>query len=214
MIGLVLAAAGTGSRFGSETPKQFVSYQGKSLYIHALDRFYRLVDEIVIVLPEGWRDYVANQIQELSYKEKLILQTGGVRRQESVHCGVLRLSENIRTVLVHDAVRPFVSPKLIYQVIQGVKSHRVCVPVFPIADTVKEIHGDRVVQTMDRQQLRLSQTPQGFEAVLLKKALQKAVADRFYGTDESSLVERLGVGVRIIPGERCNIKVTWEEDLV
>ena len=214
MIGLVLAAAGTGSRFGSETPKQFTLYQGRSLYLHTLDHFSELVDEAIIVLPEGWKDHVANQIQPLPYREKLVLETGGPRRQESVYRGILRLSENIRTVLVHDAVRPFVSAQLISQVIQGAKSHQACVPLLPMADTVKEIHGDRIARTMDRQRLRLAQTPQGFETILLKKAFQQALAEGFCGTDESSLVERLGVDVSIVPGERSNIKVTWGEDLV
>ena len=214
MIGLVLAAAGTGSRFGSETPKQFTLYQGRSLYLHTLDHFSELVDEAIIVLPEGWRDHVANQIQPLPYREKLVLETGGPRRQESVYRGILRLSENIHTVLVHDAARPFVSAQLISQVIQGAKSHQACVPLLPMADTVKEIHGDRIARTMDRQRLRLAQTPQGFETILLKKAFQQALAEGFCGTDESSLVERLGVDVSIVPGERSNIKVTWGEDLV
>ena len=214
MIGLVLVAAGTGSRFGLATPKQFTLYQGRSLYLHALDCFAGLVDEAIIVIPEGWKDHVTNQIQPLPYREKLCVETGGQRRQESVYRGILRLSENIRTVLVHDAVRPFVSVQLISQVIQGSKNHQACVPLLPMADTLKEIRGDWVARTMDRRCLRLAQTPQGFETMLLKRAFQHAIAEGFRGTDESSLVEQLGVDVWIVPGERSNIKVTWREDLI
>ena len=213
MIGLVLAAGGTGSRFGSKIPKQFTELQGQPLYLHALNRFAGFVDQAVIVVPKNWKVIISKQLAALPYYEKLVLQTGGLKRQESVYRGILSLTDEIRIILVHDAARPFVSKSLISKVIQGVRSRDACVPTIQLSDTVKQVHGDRIVRTLERDNLRLAQTPQGFKATLLKKALQQALKEGFWETDESSIVQRVGAEVFIIPGEKDNIKVTWNEDL-
>ena len=213
LIGLVLAAGGTGSRFGSKIPKQFTELQGQPLYLHALNRFAEFVDQAVIVVPKNWKVIISKQLAVLPYHEKLVLQTGGLKRQESVYRGVLSLTDEMRIILVHDAARPFVSRALISRVIQGVRVRGTCVPTMRLSDTVKQVHGDRILQTLDRDNLRLAQTPQGFKAALLKKALQQALKEGFWGTDESSIVQRVGVEVFVIPGEKGNIKVTWNKDL-
>ena len=213
MIGLVLAAAGTGSRFGSDTPKQFIPFEGKPLYLHALERFSSFFEVAVLVLPEGWKERVDNQVRSLSYRDRLFLEIGGPRRQDSVYQGLNRLGEDIEMVLVHDAARPFTSSELIAAVIEQTRQHEACVPVVPVADTLKQVSDGRIVRTLDRKGLSLVQTPQGFEINLLKRAFQQAIQDGFYGTDEATLVERLGSPVHVVAGERSNLKVTCKGDL-
>ena len=213
MIGLVLAAAGSGSRFGSDTPKQFIPLEGKPLFLHALDHFSSFFEEAVIVLPEGWEEEVENQVRSLSYRDRLILEIGGPRRQDSVYKGLNRLGADIEMVLVHDAARPFTSSELISSVIEQTRQHEACVPVVPVRDTLKQVSDGRIVRTLDREGLSLVQTPQGFEIKLLKRAFQQAIQDGFYGTDEATLVERLGSTVHVVAGESSNLKVTCKEDL-
>lgn len=212
MIGLILAAAGAGSRFGASIPKQFAEAEGKPLYLHSLESFKDFYQEAVIVIPESWQTRVEDQIQSLPDRETLIVETGGRERQDSVARGLSRLSEQVRLVLVHDAARPFPSRELISRVIEQTRSRRACIPAIPVRDTIKEVRDGRVEKTLERSHLMLAQTPQGFEAALLREAFERAARDGFYGTDESSLVERLGVSVAVVPGESSNIKVTWKED--
>ena len=213
MIGLILAAAGAGSRFGGNIPKQFSLMRDKPLYLHALEPFLEFFEEAVMVVPEAWQGRVQEQIESLPYRAKLLLQAGGRERQDSVYRGLRRLSDSVEIVLVHDAARPFVSRDLIARVVEETRRGGACLPAVPLRDTVKEVSSRRVVRTVDRDHLRLAQTPQGFEINLLRQALKQAQKEGFCGTDEASLVERLGSPVYVVPGELENIKVTWKEDL-
>ncbi len=213
LTGLILAAAGAGSRFGGDIPKQFSSMRGKPLYLHALEPFSEFFEEAVMVVPEAWKERVEKQIRSLPYRERLILQVGGDQRQDSVYKGLSRLSDSVQIVLVHDAARPFVSAGLIARVLDQTQQSGACLPAVPLRDTVKEVVSHRVARTVDRSRLRLAQTPQGFEINLLRQALEQALKEGFYGTDEASLVERLGSPVDVVPGDPENIKVTWKEDL-
>ncbi len=212
MIGLILAAAGSGCRFGSAIPKQFTSLQGRALYLHALEPFAAFVSQVSVVVPETWIERVGKHLQSLSYAHKLMVQIGGPQRQDSVYEGLKRLSHSTKIVLVHDAVRPLVSASLIRRVIQGTQLNRACIPVLPIPETVKEVLDEQVVATLERQRLRLVQTPQGFEINLLRRALEEARQDGFYATDESSLVERIGQNVFVVAGDPANRKITWKTD--
>jgi 2-C-methyl-D-erythritol 4-phosphate cytidylyltransferase len=156
---------------------------------------------------------VETQIQSLPYREKLILETGGPERQDSVYHGLCRLSDQVEIVLVHDAARPFVSAPLVGRIIEGARRYRACIPALPVGETVKEVQRGQVVQTLDRRDLLIAQTPQGFEADLLRKAFEQARKEAFLGTDESMLVERLGLSVHVVEGEPENRKITWKEDL-
>lgn len=210
---MILAAAGSGARFGSDTPKQFLEFQGKPLYLHALQRFLTFSSQIVLVVPADWMEPVQEQIREASLERQVVLESGAGHRQDSVYRGLNRLTDGIRITLVHDAVRPFVSTELISRVIEATRIHQACVPALPVRETVKEIHDDVVVRTLDRETLQLVQTPQGFGTNLLKRAFEQAIKEGFYGTDESILVERLGHSVHVVPGDPANIKMTWKEDL-
>ena len=185
----------------------------KPLYLHALEPFLEFFEEAVMVVPEAWQGRVQEQIESLPYRAKLLLQAGGRERQDSVYRGLRRLSDSVEIVLVHDAARPFVSRDLIARVVEETRRGGACLPAVPLRDTVKEVSSRRVVRTVDRDHLRLAQTPQGFEINLLRQALKQAQKEGFCGTDEASLVERLGSPVYVVPGELENIKVTWKEDL-
>ncbi len=213
MTGLILAAAGSGSRFGGPVPKQFLLFEGKPLYQAALLRLARHVDETVVVVPPDWRPRVEKELDQLGLPCPAQVATGGRERQDSVYRGLLSISRGIDLILVHDAARPYVSDRLIQEVIAAARLHHAAVPGLAISETVKEVAGQRVVQTLDRDKLRLIQTPQGFQRALLEKAYEAAVKDGFYGTDEAALVERLGAPVRVVAGEPRNVKVTLQTDL-
>jgi len=211
-VGLILATAGSGSRFGGPLPKQFLQYRGRSLYLHALEPFLTLVQEVVVVVPDGWVESVQS---ELEPKSGVLFKVvpGGDNRQQSVGRGMRKISAEIELVLVHDAARAFVSPDLIQRVTDGARRFGACIPGLAPSDTVKRMLGAHVLETLPRQDIRLVQTPQGFRADLLARALASAQAEGFTGTDESSLVERLGVDVFVVEGDPTNVKVTWEQDL-
>lgn len=213
MIGLILAAAGSGSRFGSTVPKQFLPLAGRPLYQASLLRFAGVVSEVVVVVPADWLERVQRELTALELPCPARAVAGGKERQDSVYQGLLQLSPEVEWVLVHDAARPHVSLRLIEAVVETTCRHNACIPVLPVTETVKEVDGDRVVRTLDRNRLRLVQTPQGFQRGLLKTALEKAIREDFVGTDEATLVERLGSPVIVTRGEPGNLKVTWKEDL-
>lgn len=211
--GLILAAGGSGSRFGAEIPKQFALLDGKSVYLHSLETFLPMVAEIAVVAPQQWIAKVTEEIGKLEAPNRIMVQIGGDHRQESVQNGLRRLSSDIRWVLVHDAARPFVSRALVEKVLERMRQTGAAIPGVSVHDTVKEVEAERVIGTLDRSRLRLAQTPQGFRRDLLERAFAAAQTERFLGTDESALVERLGEKVHWVEGESSNIKITWRSDL-
>ena len=214
MTGLILAAAGSGSRFGSRIPKQFLRMGGERLYRLALDSFLPFVDEAVILVPDDWIETVRQELPvRAAGDKKLRVAPGGRHRQDTVSRGLQLLSPGVEIVLVHDAARPYVDAWLISRVMRTVSRGHAAVPVLKIRDTVKEVVSGRVVRTLERERLGLAQTPQGFPAEVLKQAFRQAEQDHFYGTDEASLVERLGVEVQAVEGDARNLKVTFEGDL-
>ena len=213
LIGLILAAAGRGTRFGAEVPKQFLSSRGKRVYQLALDAFLPFVGEAVILVPTGWLEKVQAEMARLVDNGQVVLAAGGCKRQDSVYIGLQLFSSQVEIVLVHDAARPFVSSQVITRVIQAAREGGASVPILPIGDTVKQVTAGTVMRTLEREQVALAQTPQGFQIGLLRKAFCKAREDKFLGTDESSLVERMGVCVKTVMGDSKNVKITFEGDL-
>ena len=188
--------------------------EGERLYRLALDPFLPFVDEAVILVPDDWIETVRQELAAgASSGKNLRVAPGGRHRQDTVSKGLKRLSPGVEIVLVHDAARPFVDAPLITRVIRAVRRGSAAVPVLKIRDTVKEVVSGRVERTLERERLGLAQTPQGFSAGVLKEAVRQAGRDHFYGTDEASLVERIGVEVQAVEGSSGNLKVTFEEDL-
>jgi len=209
-VSAVIVAAGGGRRFGSA--KQFAFLQGKPVLDWSLETFnaHPGVDEIVLVLPElrPKKSFLAK------YGKIVAVVQGGRQRQDSVRLGFRAIDpRQAGIVLVHDGARPLAGRDLIERVIGQTRKKRAVVPGLLLEETIKEAEGGQVVRTLDRTRLFRVQTPQGFFYPLLERALEKASADHFYGTDEAALVERLGERVFIIEGDPRNIKITVPPDL-
>lgn len=215
-VGVIIAAGGSGRRMGGRLPKQFLSLAGKSIIARTIAAFETIqsVGEIVVVAP---REHVA-RTQRLcgteGFRKVSCVCKGGKERQDSVRIGLEAFARQPAIVLVHDAVRPLVSKRVIQQIIKEAARHRAAVVGVRVKDTIK-VEGRRgyYKATLDRNKLWAVQTPQGFRYKLLRDAHLKALTAHYLGTDEASLVERLGIPVRIVEGDYTNIKITTLEDL-
>lgn len=229
---VIIPAAGLGTRMApasegkSKKPtssKQFVELGGTPILVHTLRKFAESpeISEIYVALRGneilGFRLRLDKEFQEFSRK-KIELVEGGEHRQQSVANAMAVVSaEPDDIVLVHDAVRPFVSPEIIHEVIQAAKKYGAAIAGMPAMDTVKQVErtseGAVIAATMPRERVVMAQTPQGFRYSVLKKAFDDATADGFLGTDESSLVERSGHKVAVVMGSPRNIKITTRADM-
>ncbi|MCD6320130.1 MAG: 2-C-methyl-D-erythritol 4-phosphate cytidylyltransferase [Candidatus Desulfofervidaceae bacterium] len=212
MVTAIIVAAGIGRRMGSELPKQFLSLKGKPILWHTLARFQKCVavKEIVLVVNPFWEKESRMIAAEFSKIVNIVY--GGGRRQESVWAGLKEVKES-EIVLVHDGVRPFVSESLIETVVEGASKWGAVIPALPAKETVKWVENNIIKKTLPRHSIWLAQTPQGFKYDVLKTAYIKAQTEPLEFTDDASLVEQLGIAVRVIPGEPQNIKITTPEDL-
>jgi 2-C-methyl-D-erythritol 4-phosphate cytidylyltransferase len=204
----VIVAGGSGRRFGG--PKQMATLRGKPLLYWVLEAFQKHaeVDAIVLVLkPELIAEFRSD-----GYSKLKTVIPGGSTRQESVEAGLNGISR-ADLVLIHDGSRPFPGPLLISRVIAAARKSGAAFPGISLEDTLKEIQENGRIRTVDRDLFVRSQTPQGFRFHLLKTALKEARNQRFRGTDDVSLVERLGLNVEAVAGERKNIKITTSWDL-
>jgi len=209
-VTVIIVAAGEGERFGS--PKQFSLLKGKTVLDWSLEKFEKneAVDDIILVLS---RLHPGDEYLR-KYGKITAIARGGEKRQDSVYAGLLSVNERqAEVVLIHDGVRPLVENDLIARIISETLEKNAVVPVIPVEDTIKCVEGRRILRTEERSQLFRSQTPQGFSYSLIKGAFQKAMDEHFYGTDEASLVERMGKPVFVVTGSRLNIKITTPEDL-
>ena len=206
MIAAIIAAAGSGERFGASIPKALIQLGDRTLLEHALSAIYSVADQIVITAPAGYED----QIRELVGGAGVTVVTGGATRSESVRLGLAAIS-GADFVLVHDAARALASRDLMSRVVQALQSGEVAViPGLPEVDTVKVIDADGYVKTTpDRASLRRVQTPQGFAYSVLKEAH----AHPEDATDDAVLVANAGHKVRIIEGEERALKITTPHDL-
>lgn len=206
----IIVAAGAGKRFGE--PKQFAYLRAKPVLEWTLERFqaHPEVEAIVLVLP----DEQDLKHYRMRYAKILDIVRGGEKRQDSVWQGFRLLTASApELVLVHDGARPLVSVDLISRVIAAARADGAAVPVLRIEDTIKEVRDGRVAGTVDRTFLVRAQTPQGFTYDVLKKAMEAARRDRFTGTDEAALVERVGLPVTAVAGDPRNIKITTPVDI-
>lgn len=214
----IIPAGGAGVRMGSDIPKQYLELRGIPIIVHTLMAFQeaRLVDAIFLVLPQ---EDVAQAPQNILSRYKLpkvqLILPGGMHRQDSVKQGVDALDAAYDIALIHDVVRPFVSPEMIDMIVQEASlSHAVTVGL-PIQDTIKRVDDRGCVEaTVSREHLWCTQTPQAFRVPLLKEAYAAAYGKHFYGTDDAALVERMGIKVKMLNGSLDNIKITTAADLV
>lgn len=209
-IHIIIPAGGASNRFGDPVKKQFQILNGETILNRTLKVFLSLtyVDSIVVSLP---KDDLAHE--SLIKHPKLIYTAGGKSRSDSVHLGFEKLDlGDDDLVLIHDAARPLISEELVQAVIAATHKYGSVVPVLAVADTVKTVSAGFVEKTIPRETIKTIQTPQGFRASLLKKAYSELnFADPQF-TDESLLIERLGLKVAVVEGERQNIKITEKFD--
>jgi len=211
----IVAAGGSGKRMGGGVPKQLLEIRNKPILLHTLEKLDRVAEIGVIVLavPASIMEDVQRRITGWNLHQNVIVVRGGAERQDSVRCALQEVPENAEIVLVHDAVRPFVTVPKIREVLSTAARDGGAILAVRTKNTVKRGEGVWVKETLDRSELYEVQTPQAFRREILIRAYEKAAADGFSGTDDAQLVERIGSPVRIVAGEEANIKITSPGDL-
>jgi 2-C-methyl-D-erythritol 4-phosphate cytidylyltransferase len=221
-IAAILPAAGLGTRMGAETPKQFLELAGTPIVVHTVRRIAAcaLVTDIVIATRADVVASLEASLRAENFKQNVKVIRGGDSRQESVAHALAQIPPDAEIVLVHDAVRPFVTVEQIARVIEEARRCRAAILGIPAMDTVKEVKRASlpedvalIVGTIPRERVVLAQTPQAFATELLQEAFARALADGVSASDEAGLVERLGHDVHVVLGSERNIKITRPADM-
>ncbi|KAF6625583.1 2-C-methyl-D-erythritol 4-phosphate cytidylyltransferase [Paenibacillus sp. LX16] len=213
-VGVVIVAAGRGSRMGTQESKQFLLLRDKPIFIHTLEIFAAMpeVDEMVMVTGTGDVERCRDWIHQYKIGKNVQVVAGGSERQHSVFRGLRHLQAD--WVMVHDGVRPLIQPELVRSCLEAAQRTGASVAAVPVKDTVKQVNGDGIITaTPDRRSLWSIQTPQTFRLSDLLRAYEEAEQSGFLGTDDSMLIERLGIPVTVVHGSYKNIKITTPEDL-
>ncbi len=210
----IIVAAGSSRRMGEGTNKQFILIDGIPVLAHTLMNFHQAetIGRIIIVTKSDSILTVGDLVREFNISKVTDIIPGGETRQESVCCG-LALAESDTLVAVHDGARPFVSVKKINELVYAAHKYGAAAPGVVPKDTVKTVLSDRIEATIDRESLRLIQTPQVFRTNDLISAYSHAQNEGFLGTDDCSVAENAGIPIHVIGGEYTNIKVTTPEDI-
>ncbi|MGA9173386.1 MAG: 2-C-methyl-D-erythritol 4-phosphate cytidylyltransferase [Thermoactinomyces sp.] len=214
-VGVVIPAAGQGKRMGTKESKQFLLFHDRPVLLHTLHIFetHPEIDEIVIVTKETEIERIKKWIKQDGMTKVTDVVAGGKERQHSVYEGLKRLTSE--WVLVHDAVRPFVSKETISRLLAEVYQHQAAILAVPVKDTVKVVNQSQIVErTPDRRRLWAVQTPQAFRRDQLLRAHELGRERRLPATDDSMLVEALGIDVKVVEGEYTNIKLTTPDDFI
>jgi 2-C-methyl-D-erythritol 4-phosphate cytidylyltransferase len=215
----IIPAAGSGSRFGGQIPKQFIEIAGAPIIVHTLKRFDECgeIGAIIVALRREEIERFERSLCAHKIQKPVRLVAGGDERSDSIS-NALEAAKEFRPeiVVVHDAVRPFVTPERISAVIAKAREIGAAILALPATDTIKEVEDGFVRRTLDRRRIWRAQTPQAFRYDLLMRANEEARAAGLPSammTDDASLVERLGESVAVIEGLASNIKITTPEDL-
>jgi 2-C-methyl-D-erythritol 4-phosphate cytidylyltransferase len=214
-VGIIVVAAGRGTRFGGELPKQYQLLAGSPVLLHAIRPFaaHPEVGQIVVVLPPSDAAAPPQWLADIA-GARVILVAGGAERRDSVLAGLAALAADCSIVLIHDGARPFPSAAMIDGGIAAARQGRSSVPAIPIGDTIKRADDfGRVLSTVDRRGLWSAQTPQAFPRRVLERGHAAARGEEFAPTDDAMLVERLGEPIELIPGSVRNLKITTTQDL-
>ena len=221
-ITAILPAAGLGTRMGSEKPKQFLELDGVPIAILSLRRIAAcpLVTQIIVATRQEGIEKLESGIRQENFKQPVRVIKGGDSRQQSVAQALKLVPDDVELVLVHDAVRPFVTAEQITRVIEEARRCKAAILGIPAMDTVKEVKRASlpedvalITNTVPRERIVLAQTPQVFDTRLLKEAFARAEADGVNASDEAGLVERLGHNVHVAQGSERNIKITKPSDM-
>jgi 2-C-methyl-D-erythritol 4-phosphate cytidylyltransferase len=213
-VGVVIVAAGRGTRVGGDELKQFRWVAGRPMLLHSVQSFMARPDVglVVVVLPKSHASDPPPWLFQCDI-DRLLVSVGGRERSESVANGLEDMSDEIGTVLVHDAARPLVPDDMIERVVAGARAGHAVVPALPVVDTLKEVADDGTVQrTVDRAKLWRVQTPQGFPRELIMRAHAEARRAGRTFTDDAGLCEWLGIPVHVVRGSERALKITDEAD--
>jgi 2-C-methyl-D-erythritol 4-phosphate cytidylyltransferase len=221
---VIIPAAGLGTRMApagkAAASKQFLEINGTPIVFHTLRAFARnrQISQTVVALRKSEMERFSRRLEEEKLSAKVEMVEGGEHRQQSVGNALGYIQAAVDDiVLVHDAVRPFVDDDLIASVIRETEKHGAAIAGLPASDTIKQVEraaeGAIITSTIPRERVVQAQTPQGFRYELIQRAFAGAAADGFIGTDEASLVERLGESVWVVMGSARNIKITTPADL-
>ncbi len=216
-IGVVIPAAGEGKRMGNSLRKQFLIVANKPIVLRTMETFNSMaeIDSIVLITAADKIHYIHDIVQRNQLSKVHSIVEGGTERQDSVWNGLKKLSSlNIDYVIIHDAVRPFITQKLIRSVLLGAIEYGAAIAAVKPNDTIKYSDGKNFIAgTYDRNKIWLAQTPQAFKFSIIYNAYEKAFLENFYSTDDASLVERYDGIIKLIEGENWNIKITNPFDL-
>jgi len=213
-ISVVIPASGAGLRFGGEIPKQFLRLGGETILKRTLSVFNSLesICEIAVAAAEEYFPEIEGyKISKLRH-----IVPGKETRAQSVYSALKAISGDAEIVLVHDGIRPFVTHEIIEAVVQAVLKYGAAVACLPVTDTIKKVDAqNKIISTLQRNLLWQAQTPQGFTYETIMRAYAAAEADGIlpYATDDSALVERIGISVHVVPSSPANIKITTQTDL-
>ena len=210
-IAAIVAAAGSGDRLGAKQPKSLVKLGGKTLIEHSVELLRPFAAQVIVVAPSTHLD----KVEKLFAKDDSVeVVAGGSSRSISVRNAISVLDKDIDCVLIHDAARALTPVDVVERVIAELKrGAEGVVPTLPLADTVKEVLGEKVVRTVDRTSLQRAQTPQGFKTKTIVDAHAAAKRDGVEGTDDASLVERIGIKINTVVGDERALKITTPFDL-
>jgi 2-C-methyl-D-erythritol 4-phosphate cytidylyltransferase len=221
-IAAILPAAGLGTRMGAETPKQFLELAGTPIVVHTVRRMAScpMITDIIVATRGDVVGSLETSLQGEKFKQNVKVIRGGDSRQESVALALQQVPDGTEIVLVHDAVRPFVTVEQIARVIEEARRCDAAILGIPAMDTVKEVKRASlpedvalIIGTIPRERVVLAQTPQAFRTKLLRDAFASAAADGVNVSDEAGLVERFGHDVHVVLGSERNIKITKPADM-
>ncbi|WP_438449172.1 2-C-methyl-D-erythritol 4-phosphate cytidylyltransferase [Gorillibacterium sp. sgz5001074] len=215
-VGVVVVAAGRGTRMGGAVSKQYLPLAGKPVLVHTLEAFEAMeaVDTVVLVIGAGDEERCRNYVDQYGLSKVTAVLTGGPERQSSVYLGLQALDPEVEWVLVHDGVRPFITERDTLACLEGARTYGAAVLAVPAKDTVKIVGaGGRIESTPDRKTVWAIHTPQGFRLSELLAAHELAEREGYLGTDDAMLMEHAGQPVYVVEGSYGNIKLTTPEDL-
>lgn len=216
MVTAIFPAAGSSRRMGGGVNKNFLELAGEPILIRTLKTFSQVerVNFLIVVVAAHEVETVEKLLRGTEGLKSWLVTTGGSERQYSIANGLKLLPDDAEIILVHDAARPLVSARTINNVIEAAEKFGGAIAAVPSKDTIKVVDaGSFVKYTPPRRELVSVQTPQGFRREILLRAYDKATEENFFGTDDSSLVERLGIKIKVVTSDYRNIKVTTPEDI-
>jgi 2-C-methyl-D-erythritol 4-phosphate cytidylyltransferase len=214
---MVILAGGSGERFGGEIPKQFIKIAGKTIIEHTIERVESCADihSIIVVVHEMYYEYMNELVVKNHFHKVVKIIKGGNSRQESSYAGIQACDMDTDNVLFHDAIRPFVSERIIDDIVIALERYEAVDVAIPCADTIIKVNDEKVIESIPvRKYLMRGQTPQGFHLGLIRKAYERYLSDgNVFVTDDCGIIAHYGMAdIYVVDGEEKNIKITYKED--